>query len=119
MNASRLAAAVVVFAVAACSGGDVQSGYHDVVASVEINVVDAQNNIVADGTASYSVNGGSVLFGSCFPTGVCLVGQGEGGRFVITISKSGYVSATVTVDVPPPSPNASNAQFVTVVLRSG
>ncbi len=104
-TSTALLIATMGFFLSACGGGGGDEGLQGVVCTTEVRssvvltVVDVNAAAIPSVLVSYQVNGGPTLSQVCPATGTCSVGQEQSGRFTLSVSKVGFVTAAAEAQV--------------------
>lgn len=102
---TALLSATSAFLLSACGGGGGDEGLQGVVCTTEVRssvvltVVDVNAATIPSALLSYQINGGPTQSRVCPATGACAVGEEQAGRFNLSVSKAGFVTAAAEVQV--------------------
>ena len=116
---STLLSTAFALSLSACGGGTEAEGVActaEVRASVLVTALDTRSAPISSASVTYQINDGPVQEKVCPVSGACPVGAEQSGRFKLTVSKAGYVSAAAEVQVNRDVCHVITEQ-VTVVLR--
>ena len=105
--------------LSACGGGTEAEGFActaEVRTSVLVNALDTRSAPIPSASVTYQINDGPAQVKVCPASGACPVGAEQSGRFKLTVSKVGFVSAAAEVQVNRDVCHVFTEQ-VTVVLR--
>lgn len=116
---TTLLSTAFALSLSACGGGTETEGVActtEVRTSVLVNAVDTSSAPIPSASVTYQINDGPAQIVVCPVSGACPVGAEQAGRFKLTVSKVGYVSAAAGVQVNRDVCHVFTEQ-VTVVLR--
>jgi len=95
-------ATALALSLSACGGGTDPEGFActmEVRTSVLVTALDTRSAPIPSPSVSYQINDGPAQVQGCPAAGACPVGEEQSGRFRLTVSKVGYVSAQAEVQV--------------------
>lgn len=96
-------AATLTLGLSACGGGE--DTFYDgpctteVRTSILVTVVDQNASAIPSASIAYQINGGPVRTVACPATGACPIAQEQAGRFTLSVSKTGFETRAVEVQV--------------------